>query len=71
MAENNDTTMALATSTSVRFGVAMNVVRIIPLRYSAVIVMDASTINTGTPNTAAPSAARSGPNGAPSWATTP
>ena len=54
---NTAATTAFATSTSVRFGVAMNVVRIIPLRYSPVTVIDASTISTGTPNTATPIAA--------------
>src|ERR1700682_2269168 len=58
--ENAAATTALATSTSVRLGVAMNVVRIVPLRYSPVTVIDARTISTGTPNTATPIAAFSG-----------
>ena len=59
-AEKTAATTAFATTTRVRFGMAANVVRIIPLRYSPVIVIADSTISTGTPNTATPRAARSG-----------
>ena len=61
--EKTAATTAFATSTSVRFGVAMNVVRIIPLRYSPVTVIEARIISTGTPNTATPMAAFSGGSG--------
>ena len=58
--ENAAHTTAFAVSTCVRFGVASKVVRISPLRYSPVIVIEDSTIRTGTPNTATPSAALKG-----------
>src|SRR6188472_415180 len=61
--ENTAATTALATSTSVRFGTAMNVVRISPLRYSLVTVSDDRIIRTGTPKTATPIAAFSGSSG--------
>src|ERR1700759_2498788 len=63
-AENPSATIAFATSTVVLSGVAMNVVRIMPLRYSLVTVIAARTISTGTPNTATPIAALSRPSGA-------
>ena len=47
----------------VRSGVAMNVVRIRPVRCSPVIVNADSIISTGTPNIATPMAARSGGSG--------
>ncbi len=59
-AENAAATTAFAINTDVRFGVTMNVVRIIPLRYSPVTVIAARIISTGTPNTATPVAALSG-----------
>src|ERR1700681_3396772 len=59
-------TIAFATNTKLRFGVAMNVVRIMPLRYSPVTVIAARIISTGTPNTAAPIAAFPGGSGAAS-----
>ena len=59
-AENIAATTAFAINTRVRFGVAMNVVRIIPLRYSPVTVIAARIISTGTPNTATPVAVLSG-----------
>src|SRR4029453_16152907 len=58
-AEKSAATTAFATNTRVRFGVAMNVMRIMPPRYSPVTVIAASTISTGTPNTATPVAALS------------
>ena len=61
--ENRAATTAFAASTSVRFGVARNVVRTSPLRYSPVTVIDARIISTGTPNTATPIAAFSGGSG--------
>src|SRR4029453_18853840 len=67
-AENADGIIAFATNTRVRFGVAMNVVRIMPLRYSPVTVIAARTINTGTPNTATPVATFSGGSGAAPYA---
>ena len=45
-------TMAFAINTQVRLGVARNVVRISPVRYSPVTVIDARIMSTGTPNTA-------------------
>src|SRR5215211_3636789 len=69
--EKADVTAALASSTAVRLGVAMNVVRIIPLRYSPVTVIAARMISTGTPNTAAPVAAFSGASGAAPYAFAP
>jgi hypothetical protein len=62
--ENAAATMAFAANTRLRLGVAMNVVRIIPLRYSPVTVIAARTMSTGTPNTATPVAAFSGGSGA-------
>src|ERR1700741_218083 len=70
-AENIAATTAFAINTKVRFGVAMNVVRIIPLRYSPVTVIAARIINTGTPNTATPVAAFSGGSGAAPYAVDP
>ena len=58
--ENTAATTAFATSTRVRFGTAMNVVRISPLLYSLVTVSDARIISTGTPKMATPIAAFSG-----------
>ena len=58
--ENAAATTALAARTSVRFGTAMNVVRIMPLRYSLVTVSADRIISTGTPKTATPIAALSG-----------
>ena len=49
----------------------MNVVRIMPLRYSPVTVIAARTISTGTPNTATPIAAFSGGSGAAPYAVDP
>src|SRR5262245_43038572 len=70
-AENSAAMVAFATNTRVRFGVAMNVVRIIPLRCSPVTVVAARTISTGTPNTATPVAAFSGGSGAAPYAVDP
>src|SRR5215213_2642894 len=70
-AEKTDVTVAFASKTAVRLGVAMNVVRIIPLRYSPVTVIAARIISTGTPKTAAPVAAFSGGSGAAPYAFAP
>src|ERR1700742_1767902 len=70
-AENSAAMVAFATSTDVRSGVAMNVVRIMPLRYSPVTVIAARTISTGTPNTTTPIAAFSGGSGAAPYAVDP
>ena len=64
-------TTAFATSTNVLLGVAMNVVRIMLLRYSPVTVIAARTISTGTPNTATPVAAFSDGSGAAPYAVDP
>src|SRR5258705_3053551 len=69
--ENRAVTTAFATNTRLRLGVAMNVVRIKPLRYSPVTVIAARTISTGTPNTATPRAAFSGGRGAAPYAADP
>src|SRR4029077_17960352 len=70
-AENSAAIIAFATNTKVRLEVAMNVVRIMPLRYSPVTVIAARTISTGTPNTATPVAAFSGGSGAAPYAVEP
>ena len=71
IAEKTAATTAFATTTRVRFGLAANVIRIIPLRYSPVIIIDDSTMRTGTPNTATPSAAFSGGSPAAPYAEDP
>src|SRR6476661_6061995 len=60
MPEKADATTAFAARSNDRFGTAMNVVRISPLRYSLVTVSADRIISTGTPKTTAPVAARSG-----------
>src|SRR3569833_1631118 len=57
MPETSAATTAFATSTSVRFGTAANVVRMRPLRYSLVTLSADEVIITGTPNTTTPIAA--------------